>query len=356
MKFGWRGALGILLSAGFLILAFRGIRFGEVITLVRHADVGLLVLSVVAATCTFPLRARRWRPILDPVSPNLPFGKLFSATAIGMMLNNVLPARAGEPARAYARSRSTPSVSFPAAFASLTVDRLLDMIVMFGLMFLAMLDPAFPRGAEILQRPVSSYAVFGLAAMTGLTAAMYAVVFFPTHVLSLYEVLARRIAPKLEEKGRAAVSSIIHGLSVLRQPSRFAAVFGWTLAHWLCNALAFWIGFRAFGIMVPFSAALFLQGLVAIGVAAPQMPGFFGVFEWFGQLGLGLYNVPSDTAVAWAITYHALSFIPITLIGAWYFVRAGLSIGELSGAERSAAPDADPATDVRPSASVASES
>ena len=137
MKFGWRGALGVLLSAGFLILAFRGIRFGEVITLVRHANVGLLMLAVVVATCTFPLRARRWRPILDPVAPNLPFGKLFSATAIGMMLNNVLPARAGEPARAYALSRSTPSVSFPAAFASLAVDRLLDMIVMFGLMFLA---------------------------------------------------------------------------------------------------------------------------------------------------------------------------------------------------------------------------
>ena len=356
MKFGWRGALGVLLSVGFLILAFRGIRFGEVITLVRHADVGLLLLSVVVATCTFPLRARRWRPILDPVAPNLPFGKLFSATAIGMMLNNVLPARAGEPARAYALSRSTPSVSFPAAFASLAVDRLLDMIVMFGLMFLAMLDPAFPRGAEILNRPVSSYAVVGLAAMTGLTAAMYAVVFFPSHVLSLYEMLARRIAPKLEAKGRAAVSSIIHGLSVLRQPSRFAAVFGWTLAHWLCNALAFWIGFRAFGIMVPFSAALFLQGLVAIGVAAPQMPGFFGVFEWFGQLGLGLYGVSSDTAVAWAITYHALSFIPITLIGAWYFVRAGLSIGELSGAERAAASDVDPEGGAPTSASVASKS
>jgi len=50
MKFGWRGALGVLLSAGFLILAFRGIRFGEVITLVRHANAGLLLLSVVAAT------------------------------------------------------------------------------------------------------------------------------------------------------------------------------------------------------------------------------------------------------------------------------------------------------------------
>jgi len=186
--------------------------------------------------------------------------------------------------------------------------------------------------------------------------AMYAVVFFPSHVLSLYEMLARRVAPKLEEKGRVAVSAIIHGLSVLRQPSRFASVFGWTLAHWLCNALAFWIGFRAFGIMVPFSAALFLQGLVAIGVAAPQMPGFFGVFELFGQVGLGLYGVPSDTAVAWAITYHALSFIPITLIGAWYFVRAGLSIGELSGAERTETTNVDPDSDARASASVASES
>jgi uncharacterized protein (TIRG00374 family) len=201
---------------------------------------------------------------------------------------------------------------------------------------------------------VSSYAVGGLALMTGLTAAMYAVVFFPSHVLSLYEMLARRIAPKLEEKGRAAVSAIIHGLSVLRQPSRFASVFGWTLAHWLCNALAFWFGFRAFGITVPFSAAIFLQGLVAIGVAAPQMPGFFGVFELFSQVGLGLYGVRSDTAVAWAITYHALSFIPITLIGAWCFVRAGLSIGELGGAERAAAADAE--SEARPAASVASES
>jgi len=61
--------------------------------------------------------------------------------------------------------------------------------------------------------------------------------------------------------------------------------------------------------------------------------------------------VPSDTAVAWAITYHALSFIPITLIGAWYFVRAGLSIGELGGAERAATSGTESADDGRTVAS-----
>jgi len=332
MKFGWRSALGVLLSAGFLYLAFRGIRFGEVATQVRHANLALLALCTVVATCTFPLRARRWRPILDPVAPNLPFAPLFSATVIGMMINNVLPARAGEPARAYALSRSTPAVPFPAAFASLAVDRLFDTIVLFGLMFLAMLDPVFPRGAQVMNRSIASYAAFGITAIVGLTVAMYAVVFFPDHVLSLYELLARRLPAKLHQKGRDAVSSIIHGLSVLRSPSRFVAVLGWTIAHWLCNALAFWLGFKAFGITAPFSAALFLQGLIAVGVAAPQMPGFFGIFELFGQLGLGLYGVSSDTAVAWAIAYHALTYIPITVIGAFYFLRAGLSIGDIGGA------------------------
>jgi uncharacterized protein (TIRG00374 family) len=328
------------LSAAFLYFAFRGIKFGEVVEHVRHANGGLLALAVIAATCTFPLRALRWRPILDPIAPNLPFAPLFSATVIGMMINNVVPVRAGEVARAYALSRSERKVSVPAAFASLAVDRVFDVIVLFGLMFLSMLDSSFPREAMLRGRPVSAYALSGVLLVVGLLLVMYLVVLFPSYVLSLYEAVARRIAPKLEERGRAAVSSIIHGLSVLRSPARFAAVFFWTVAHWLCNALAFWFAFRAFGITAPFTAALFLQGLIAIAVALPQAPGFFGVFEYSGQLGLGLYGVPHDVGVAWAISYHALTYIPITLIGAWYFFRAGISLGDLGGAA-SRATDAD---------------
>src|SRR3954463_3232707 len=162
MKLGWRGALGFVLSAASLYFAFKGIAFAKVVENVRHANPALLLLAVVAATCTFPLRAWRWRPILDPVAPGIPFAPLFSATVIGMMINNVVPVRAGEIARAYALSRSTPRVSFPAAFASLAVDRVFDVIVVFALMFLAMLDPVFPREALVRGRPVSSYAATGI--------------------------------------------------------------------------------------------------------------------------------------------------------------------------------------------------
>jgi glycosyltransferase 2 family protein len=333
MKFGWRGTIGIVLSVVALYFAFRGIAFDRVIENVRHANVALLALAVVVATCTFPLRALRWRPILDPIAPDLPFAPLFSATVIGMMINNVALLRAGEVARAYALSRSTPRVTFPAAFASLAVDRVFDVIVVFGLMFLAMVDPAFPQGAQVMGRSVSSWALKGIVLVCLLVVAMYVVVIFPEKILRLYESVARRIAPKLEEKGRAAVVSIIHGLSILRTPGRFVSVLGWTLAHWLCNALAFWLAFRAFGITVPLSAALFLQGLIAIGVAAPQGPGFFGVWELFAQAGLGLYGVSGDVALSWALSYHVLTYIPITLMGAWYFARAGVSMGELTSTE-----------------------
>jgi uncharacterized protein (TIRG00374 family) len=334
MRFGWRGAIGILLSAGFLYFAFRGIAFAEVVAHVRRANIGLLILSAIVATSIFPLRALRWRPILDPIAPNLPFSKLWSATAIGMVLNNVAPARAGEFARAYALSRSTPQVPFPAAFASLAVDRLFDAVIVLLLMFGAMLSPAFPRGATLAGRPVAAYAPPVLLVVVAGIAVLYWIALYPAAVLRIYEMLARRLAPKLEARGRDALVSLAKGLSVLRTPGRFAAVFAWAVLHWLVNALAFWIAFRAVGVQAPFSAALFLQGLIAIGVAIPQAPGFFGVFETFGKYGLEIYGVSPDAAVTWALGFHFLSYIPITLIGGWYFVRAGLSMRDLGGAER----------------------
>jgi uncharacterized protein (TIRG00374 family) len=329
MRFGWRGALGILVSVALLWYAFHDIEWAQVAVEMRRANVGLLILSAVAATGIFPLRARRWRTILDPVEPNLPFGALWRSTAIGMMVSNVVPARAGELARAYALSREIPRVPFSTAFASLAVDRVFDALIILLLMFGAMLLPSFPAGAA---GSVARMALGGAVFMVAVIVVLYLIVFFPARVISLFELLSRRIAPKYEARGRSILVSFANGLSVLRSPARFAAVFWWALAHWLLNALAFWIAFEAVGIRAPFGMALFAQGIIAIGVAIPSSPGFFGAFETFGRLALGVYGLSQTVAVTWAVGFHLLSFIPITLIGAYYFARAGLSFSELSAA------------------------
>jgi uncharacterized protein (TIRG00374 family) len=258
---------------------------------------------------------------------------LWRAIAIGMMGNNVLPARAGELARAYTLSRESDRVSFSASFASLAVDRVFDASIVLLLMLAATMDPSFPRHRTIGTYPVSNIigtgAIFALVALT----ALYLIVLFPTQIITVFEWFARRVAPRFETMGRKALLSFAEGLSVLRHPGRFVGVLLWTVAHWLMNALAFWVGFRAVGIHAPFSAALLLQGLIAIGVAVPSLPGFFGVFESFARAGLAIYGVDPALAASWAISFHVLTFVPITLIGIYYFARLGLHLGDLRRAE-----------------------
>jgi uncharacterized membrane protein YbhN (UPF0104 family) len=109
-------------------------------------------------------------------------------------------------------------------------------------------------------------------------------------------------------------------------------VLFWTVVHWLLNAFAFWVGFKAVGIEAPYSAALFLQSVIAIVVAAPSSPGFFGLFEFAGREGLAIYGVSQTDAVSWALGFHILSFIPITVIGAWYFTRMGMHLKDIGPA------------------------
>lgn len=351
MRLGWRGAVGVLVSAAALYWALRGVHFSEVVEHLRRSNPWLLLLSTVTATAIFPLRARRWRPILDPVAPRLPFRVLWPPTAIGMMVSNVFPARAGEPARAYALTRETTDVPFSTAFASIAVDRVFDAAVVLMLMAAATLDPRFAPGATVLGQPVSRIMLSGVVFAAIVLAGLYAIVFIPGRILALWSAVARRAFPALDERGRAVLDSFARGLGVLRSPGRFAAVFGWALLHWLVNALAFWIAFRAVGIDAPYSAALFLQGLISIGVALPAAPGFFGLFEAFGKAGLGLYGVREDLAVTWALTFHTLSFIPITAIGTYYFVHLGIRIADVRAAkartEQPPPPTIDPAGERR---------
>ncbi len=328
LKPSWRSIIGIALSAALIYWTLRGVSPAEVWGEISHANWYLLLASAACATLIFPLRARRWRPILDPVAPDLPFGPLWRSTAIGMMVNNVVPARAGEVARAYALTRET-SVPFATTLASLAVDRLLDSVILLSFLGLALFDPRLREGATRVGGPLAGIAGGGAVLLLAMIGGVFALVFLPRQFIRLFELFARRVSPAVEERGRQMLERFIHGLSVLRRPNRFAAVVWWTTAHWGLNAFAYMLAFRAFGIEVPFSAALFLLGFIALGAAVPSAPGFFGVFEYMAIQGLAIYGVSKAQATSWAIGFHILSFIPITVIGGYYFARLGLGFIEL---------------------------
>ena len=337
MKLDWKSALGIALSAVLLWWTLRGVSPADVWGVMERSNWLLFALCTVVATCIFPLRARRWRTILDPFAGFIPIGPLWRSTAIGMMMNNVFPARAGEFARAFALSREVPRVPITTALGSLAVDRIFDAIVLLAMMFGAMLDPNFPPGVTLAGRTVPQLAAGGIGLVVGLLAVCYAMVLQHERVMRLVGWIARHIMPRHEAMLVRFVEHGVGGLAVLKDSRRFLAVLWWATAHWLVHAAGLYIGLLAVGIQVPFTAALFLQGVLGIGVAVPSSPGFFGVFELAATIGLAVYGVPKELAVSWAIGYHILTFIPITVFGAVYFTRLGLHVTTLAGAKEASA-------------------
>ncbi len=327
-RFDWKAVVGVLVSVGLLYYALRDVDFHDVGRRVMLAHPLLLLLAVAVNFLGFPFRAFRWKALLEPVGKT-GFGNRFSATCVGFMANNLLPARVGEFARAYALSRLEP-IRMTASFGSLVVERLFDMIVVVSSLLLAMTLPGFPAMnaamPDVWRAAETILAIFAAGFVV-----VFIMVAWPARSVRVFEALARRLLPHaLQRKVIDLLEGFLQGLTAIRRPVLVLRVAAWSAAVWGINALSFWIGFHAFGVHVPFSGALFLQAIIALAVSLPSVPGFFGIYEAAVRVGLvGVWGVATAPAIAFALGFHITTFIPVTLFGLFYVWRLGLTWSEV---------------------------
>jgi uncharacterized protein (TIRG00374 family) len=259
----------------------------------------------------------------------LPWTPLWHATAIGFMANNLLPARAGEVARAYAVSRLT-AARFTTAVASVAVERIFDGIVLLALLVLGLGAGGFGRHTAIGGVPVERFTTWAAVVFGGLLVAALVVVAVPRFTRRVAQAVTHAALPeRWAHRAMDLLEGLLEGLSALRAPRRLAVVVWWSVVLWVNNALSFWLAFKAFGLTLSWGPALVLQGVIAFGVAVPSTPGFFGVFEGATRAALTLYAVPATAAASLAIGYHVCGFVPITLLGLWSLWRANLHLSDL---------------------------
>ena len=324
--------LGIVVAAGLLYWALRGVHLSEVVFHLRAARPFPLAVAAVLATATFPLRLVRWRLLLrDERGGALPALPLWHAVAIGFMANNLLPFRAGELVRTLAATRLA-GARFSAVLSSIAVERIFDGLAVVALLTYALLVSDLPPDVAVAGVSIRHAAQAAGAMGLGALVAAILMVAFPLAA----ERLVRQILPagRLTDKIVTLLEGIRQGLAALRSPTRLAGVVFWSLAVWLVNAWAFYVGFDAFGIPVRFAGALLLQGVLIFGITVQFTPGFVGQFEAAIVAALALYEVPNALASSYAITYHAVTFLPIILLGAWSLARTPVGLRDLRRSER----------------------
>jgi uncharacterized membrane protein YbhN (UPF0104 family) len=133
--------------------------------------------------------------------------------------------------------------------------------------------------------------------------------------------------------------SFADGLAVLRAPAPHLLLIGAkSIVLWLVTAWSFHLTQQAFAIELPFQTTFVLMAFLVVGESIPT-PGLVGGFHAFYVLALSeVFGVDKTAAVAAAITAHALTNLPVLLLGLACLGRERFSFRQMFAAAKAEPP------------------
>lgn len=322
-----QSAAVLLLALGLLWLFFRGSNLDEIRDSLLRASPRLIFWSLVATMGTYLLRAVRWQVLLSPLgSPRL--SNCFSTTVIGFMVNFLVPLRVGEVVRPYLLARRE-GFSASGAFATIVLERVFDLAtVVFLIGFWLVVAPDRSRSAELVAA-LEVAGLTGLALAVVLLSAMFLFARYPDRSMELVRRLFGFLPRGLAVRALGFFETFRAGLGVLVKWSSFVKATSLSLVLWLNVCFSFWLIALAFDIHPRFGDTFLVIGFLTVGVSVPT-PGAIGGYHYMCALALTtLFGTEASLAKAVALAAHAISFLPVTLLGILLFAKAGLSFRQV---------------------------
>lgn len=313
--------LSLLVSAVFTYLAFRNIDFALMWRTLSQANYWLLAPGLLFMYVSLWLRALRWGYFMKPIKP-VGFQKLFSAMMIGYYGNNVFPFRLGEVLRAYAIGQSA-GVSRMASFATIFVERIIDVISLLLLLGVSLLFHDYPAWIEK-----------GGAILLGATVACTVFIVFlmkrTERTLSFVMRLLQPFPEKVKQVVSKLLASFLEGFGVFKKSEHFGTITWQSFAIWLCYAVIVYVTLDAFELNsrynMPPGASLVILVMTSIAIMVPAAPGYVGSFHWVCQQSLMLFGISASESLSFAVVSHVVNFVPITLLGFYYYYRQHLDL------------------------------
>lgn len=310
-------AIGIGISAFFMWHVLRGIEFDLLLGYLGSFNPLVLALGLVIWLVGYGIRGWRWQLLLRPVV-QVPFKTSFKVLVIGFTANNLLPLRAGEFVRAYLLGKKL-TVSKTTVFATVAAERLFDGIIV--LLFTLVGATSVQLIPWMRQSMWLAGGIF-LAVLVGF-------VFFlivPDTAFAITKFCLRIFPEKIRTKLLSLIEVFVHGIQFLRHPDLLVLVSLSSAAIWLTEAAFYYIAAISFGISISITQALFVKGILNLGILLPSAPGYVGTFEFFIVETMKLMNVEQTKALGYALVSHFVEFVSINVVGVYYMFREGLHL------------------------------
>ena len=320
----WRFWLGLAISALFLWLALRGLGLDDLGQAIAWANLWWLIPGVAVYFLGVWARAWRWHYLLHPVR-QVATRITFPIVAIGYMGNNIYPARAGELLRAYVLRKRT-GISVSASLATIIVERIFDGVVMLAFVFLNLPRLAQLSGDSGFVGNIQQVAVWGAVIFAAALSVFILAAMFPRTAARAVGWAIEHLTPtRFHEKLGGISGKFLDGLTSLRSPANALMVFLTSVVIWLFETGKYWFVMLAFPFSVDFFTLMLMNGIVNLATTIPSAPGYVGTFDAPGIAVLVTAGVDPALAAGYTLTLHVALWIPITVLGAYYALREGIS-------------------------------
>jgi uncharacterized protein (TIRG00374 family) len=304
--------LPILISCLFLYLAARNLDFVKAGRVFLSINYLYLFISFLATVIAFVIRVIRWQAILSPIK-KMGISRLSSSFLIGLMVNNILPARIGELARAYVLGEKE-KVSKSLIFATIVLERILDTLSVFAILVCLLFISRIPENIK-----KTGLFIFG--------ACLLILIFL--FLLKTHKSWTIKKVERISLKLSKIVESFSEGLSALSSKKRFLLLIFYSILSWLITGLAIHFLLLSIGICLGLHIAYFVLVMTVIGVMIPAAPGYIGTYHYFCILALQIAGQDKALAASFSILSYLVSFIPTTLAGIACLFLEGLSLSKI---------------------------
>jgi uncharacterized protein (TIRG00374 family) len=325
-----RYLLTALLTAALLAWFLYGLDFGELGVHLLSVRPFPLFLCLFFTLAHFPLRALRWRALLHGVG-RAPYRDLLETVLIGYAVNNTIPGRIGEVARPVLLARRA-ALPIPATLATVLLERIIDAttVLLFFLLSLPFLLPriAGETGRAALRQGLTALGILCVLALAAFLTFRVA----PGPVRAAGRWALRLVPHSWRERVEGMTRSFLSGFGSLGGWKPFLRVVVGSLVIWLDIALSAYFGVTAFGIPFSIAGACFLTGWLAVGISLPT-PAGVGGYHKAGQACLyHAFRLDLEMSAGIAVVLHAVSVVPVTLIGLLLLRREGGRLADLRAA------------------------
>ncbi len=310
------------------------LEWSAILEQIRTMKLGWLGAAASFLLTAMVVRSFRWRAILWPLD-QLSFGTVFGLNNLGYMANNLLPMRLGEVLRSAVLAQKS-RLDFPAAIATVVVERVFDMLGALGTLFLLLLllpeDILGDHAGTLrgLMPWLSVAAGLGIALLVGMVLFREA-----------FERFTRRLGVILPAKPADILTRLIvsftSGMAILDSGRRVLLLLGQTVLLYGCYYMSLKCMMMALGLdgslpllaLHPLGSTLLVMVFVTVGYMIPAAPGAIGTVQYFTALGLELLGVDATPAGGFALVNHFLTYLVLTGLGVIALVTLKIRFGEL---------------------------